>query len=112
MSLLTTKYEIKAYTLAESKTGYILDFEIYEGKKHNASINKNEINSNNYNNNININNNGNRISNILSEEVVRKYMSNYEREHFILFTDSFYTSPNLCEELHKKGIAFYRNVQK
>lgn len=79
--LKPTKFGLKAWTLAESYSGYMLDFILYEGKS-------------------------NKKKSKLGEEVVKQLIKPYINSNHILFVDSFYTSPNLCRILYNNGIGF------
>ena len=46
------------------------------------------------------------VSQPLGEEVVIKLIAPYKKENYILYTDSFYISPNLRRILHNNGIGF------
>ena len=57
----------------------MFNFQLYEGKKENKKI--------------------------VSEEGVKTLISSYKYENYILYIDSFYTSPNLCRILYNNGVA-------
>ncbi len=83
------KYGIKGWSLCESISGYMMDFQIYEGKKESVNETKGNV----------------------GENVVRKLVKDYENDNYILFTDSFYSSPKLCTYLYSKGITFIGMVR-
>ena len=64
------RFGFKLFTLAESKSGYIWNFEIYTGRKGEAEENQ-------------------------TKKVVVRLMSPLEDKGYRLFTDNFYSSPDL-----------------
>ena len=70
---------IKLWSLCESQTGYLLDWEVYTGKEVNA-VDR---------------------SNGLSHEVVMKLMSDFNGCGHHLFMYNFYTSPDLLDALQR-----------
>ena len=77
-----TKYGIKAWSLADSSNGYMLQFKVYEGKS-DIQTNKKE--------NVSFN-------------VVVDLLKPYYGKKFTIYTDSIFTSPLLFEYLYQKGI--------
>lgn len=73
------RFGFKLFTLAESKSGYIWNFEIYTGCKGEAEENQ-------------------------TKNVVVRLMSPLEDKGYRLFTDNFYTSPDLYFSLREHGI--------
>ena len=64
------RFGFKLFTLAESKSGYIWNFEIYTGRKGEAEENQ-------------------------TKKVVVRLMNPLEDKGYRLFTDNFYSSPDL-----------------
>ena len=73
------RFGFKLFTLAESKSGYIWNFEVYTGRKGEAEQNQ-------------------------TKNVVVRLMSPLEDKGYRLFTDNFYTSPDLFFTLREHGI--------
>ena len=79
LPLKPTKRGFKVWTLADSKNGYVYNFHIYKGKDNHRNIN-------------------------LSEYVVKDMVSDLEFSYRKVYFDNYFTTPNLLEYLHKKGI--------
>ena len=73
------RFGFKLFTLAESKSGYIWNFEVYTGRKGEAEQNQ-------------------------TKNVVVRLMSPLEDKGYRLFTDNFYTSPDLFFTLRERCI--------
>ena len=73
------RFGFQLFTLAESKSGYIWNFEIYTGRKGEAEENQ-------------------------TKKVVVRLMSPLEDKGYRLFTDNFYSSPDLFFTLREHGI--------
>ncbi|XP_020609172.1 piggyBac transposable element-derived protein 4-like [Orbicella faveolata] len=73
------RFGFKLFTVAESHTGYICDFEVYTGRKGEAELNQ-------------------------TRNVVLRLMGPLEGKGYWLFTDNFYTSPELYFSLRERGI--------
>lgn len=73
------RFGFKLFTLAESKSGYIWNFKIYTGRKGEAEENQ-------------------------TKKVVVRLMSPLEDKGYRLFTDNFYSSPDLFFTLREHGI--------
>lgn len=74
------KFGFKLWVLAESGTGYTLDMNVYTGRRDGASEHG------------------------LSYDVVMKLIRDLKNQGYILYTDSFYTSPELARDLVAIGI--------
>jgi len=81
LPLKPVKWGIKMYTLADSPKGYVCNAIIYDGK------------NDNYENYSTLN-------------VVMKLVDMYKNTNRHIFTDRFYSSINLLEELEKNGLYF------
>ena len=79
LPLKPAKRGFKVWTLADSKNGYVYNFHIYKGKDNHRNIN-------------------------LSEYVVKDMVSDLEFSYRKVYFDNYFTTPNLLEYLHKKGI--------
>ena len=77
-----TRFGIKVWVLAEAKSGYVLDFQVYTGASDGEKTDKN-------------------IG--LGHKVVMQLMEAYQGKGHCLFIDNFYTSPALLLELLDKG---------
>ena len=75
-----TRFGIKVWVLAEAKTGYVLDFQVYTGAEKDD------------------NNKG------LAYRIVNCLIQKYQGKNHLLYVDNFYTSPELLVELLKKGV--------
>lgn len=73
------KRGFKVWTLADSKNGYVYDFEIYKGKDSERRSS-------------------------LGEHVVKKFVSDLEFSYRKVYFDNYFTSPDLIDYLYKKGI--------
>ena len=69
------RFGIKCFVLAEAKSGYVANFQVYVGKEGNAT----EVN--------------------LSSRVVKDLMEKFQNKGHHLFTDNYYTSPELFDDL-------------
>lgn len=79
-----TKWGIKTFALCESNTGYALRFMVYTGKTTFQ---------------------GNQGSNLsMTEQVEMEMIKGYENKGHVLYTDNFYTSPQLYMALKSVGI--------
>lgn len=74
-----TKWGVNVWVLAEAKTGYIYNFEVYTGKH--------EVPENG-----------------LAYGVVFRLMNDLLESGRVLYVDNFYTSPHLFEDLYERGI--------
>ena len=84
------RYGFKLFTLAESKTGYVWDFEVYTGKAAEAEQKH-------------------------TQKVVLRLMVPLEGKGYRVFTDNFYSSPELFLTLEDKKIhacGTVRNTRK
>ena len=84
------RYGFKLFTLAESKTGYVWDFEVYTGKAAEAEQKH-------------------------TQKVVLRFMVPLEGKGYRVFTDNFYSSPELFLTLEDKKIlacGTVRNTRK
>ena len=84
------RYGFKVFTLAESKTGYVWDFEVYTGKAAEAEQKH-------------------------TQKVVLRFMVPLEGKGYRVFTDNFYSSPELFLTLEDKKIlacGTVRNTRK
>lgn len=77
-----TRFGIKVWVLAEAKSGYVLDFQVYTGASDGEKTDK---------------------SIGLGHKVVMQLMEAYQGKGHCLFIDNFYTSPALLLELLDKG---------
>lgn len=75
-----TQWGIKAWCCAESETGYLLDCDIYLGKKKNDESDY-----------------------LLGEKVVLNMMKKFFNENHHVFFDNFFTSARLMDQLLEKG---------
>ena len=82
-----TKWGIKVWTLSDAKTGYIYATIIYTGKDVHTS-------------------------GLLGDKVVCALLQGFEYTGIHVYTDSFYTNPNLLVHLHERGIYACGTVQK
>ena len=76
-----TKWGIKVFVLSDTTNGYIYRLQIYTGKDMESDTNTG-----------------------LCSRVVLDMMSGLEADEFHLFTDNYYTSPQLSLTLYKKGV--------
>ena len=72
-----TRFGIKVWVVSESKTGYVLDFQVYTGATNDV------------------------LKQGLGNRVV---MDQYQHRDHSLFVENFYTSPKLLVDLLEKGI--------
>ena len=78
--LKPVKWGFKMWVLADSNSGYTWNFQVYRGKQ------------------------GETVSsNGLGFDVVLKLVDSLEKQEFVVYTDNFYSSPALYEELVKQG---------
>ena len=77
-----TKWGIKVFTLCDATNGYVYRLQIYTGKNLEETS----------------------ISAGLYSQVVLDLMKGFEMEGHELYTDNYYTSPQLYQTLYKKGI--------
>ena len=75
-----TRFGIKVWVLAEAKTGYVLDFQVYTGATKDES------------------------SKGLAYRVVNDLIQKYQGKNHLLYVDNFYTSPELLVDLLKKRV--------
>lgn len=80
------RFGFKLLTIAESCTGYIYDFEVYTGRRGEAELNQ-------------------------TWNVVLWLLGPLEGEGYWLFTDNFFTSPELYFSLREHGIQACRTVR-
>ena len=73
------RFGFKLFTITESRTGYIYDFEVYTGRRGEAELNQ-------------------------TWNVVLRLMGPLEGKGYWLFADNFYTSPELYFSLRECGI--------
>jgi len=83
-----TRYGIKLFSLADSKTSYMLNFILYQGRSHPKKEGLG-----------------------LVDTVVRDLLTNYKNSNHCVFMDSYYTSPNLFHDLFKNGLECVGTVQ-
>ena len=76
-----TKWGIKLFVLSNASNGYIYRFQIYAGKSMDHTV---EVE--------------------LCSRVVLELMEGLEDHGFELYTDNYYTSPQLFLTLYKKGV--------
>jgi len=81
------KCGIKAFSMADSKTKFMLRFRIYEGKSENTEM-------------------------TVSEEIVNSIIPYFENKNHIRYLDSFFSSPILFMKLKSHGICFVGMVNK
>lgn len=74
-----TKRGIKVWVLADSKNGYVYNFEIYTGKDESRSTG-------------------------LGEHIVKTFISDLEFSYRKVYFDNYFTTPSLLDYLYKKGI--------
>ena len=74
-----TRFGIKVWVISESKTGYVLDFQIYTGATNDV------------------------LKHGLGYRVVMDLIEQYQHKGHCLFVDNFYTSPKLLIDLFVKG---------
>ena len=74
------KWGFKLWVLADSSTGFTYNFQVYRGKQRESVSSKG-----------------------LGFDVVMKLVEGLEKQGFIVYTDNFYSSPILFEELQKEG---------
>ena len=74
-----TKWGIKLWVCAESKTGYIYDFEVYTGQ-------------------------GDKSEHGLAYRVVMSMVNDFLESGRVVYVDNFYTSPALFEDLYHQGM--------
>ena len=79
-----TRFGIKVWVLAEAKTGYTLDFQVYTGKQGKDSTSTGDKG--------------------LDWRVVMDLMQQYQGKNHLLHVDNFYTSPDLVIDLLQRGI--------
>ncbi|XP_052261867.1 piggyBac transposable element-derived protein 4-like [Dreissena polymorpha] len=79
MPLKPTKWGIKVWTLTESETGYIHQFQVYTGKEENQEKG-------------------------LSHRVVTDLIGHLNHTNIRVFMDNYYTSPALLTDLHMRGV--------
>ncbi|KAG8222624.1 hypothetical protein J437_LFUL002618 [Ladona fulva] len=84
------RFGMKLFILCDCETGIVLDMIVYTGKKTDI-IWSSELG--------------------LSGEVVKKLMGNYLGKGHILYTDNYYTSPNLCDFLLKNKTGSWGTVR-
>ena len=75
------KWGVKVWVCSDSVNGYICSFKIYTGKDSTGSPH----------------------SNGLGYAVVTSLVEKYENKGYVVYTDNFYTSPQLCKDLLTKG---------
>ena len=75
------KWGMKAWALADSRTGYIWNWKLYTGKDDDADR-----------------------RNLLGERVVLDLTKNLWHKGYHLYSDNFYTSPALCSKLYDHGM--------
>lgn len=81
------RFGIKAWAMADAKTGYILRQQIYTGK------------------NLGEANNTDAVPYVgLAQQVVTDLLQGYENKGYIVVTDNFYSSPSLSFKLKEKEI--------
>ena len=72
---IPTKFGIKVWVLAEAKTRYVLDFDIYTGAEADP------------------------VKKVLGHRVVIKLIKQYQGKGHCVFVDNYYTSPQLLLDL-------------
>jgi len=82
MSLKPIRFGFKAYVLAESSSGYMLNWKLHEGKKSTL------------------------------KEIVEYLTSPYKERNHIIYMDRFYTTISVIERLHETGFGFYGAIMK
>lgn len=70
------KFGIKSWTLADSKLGYMINLEMYEGKNSKKNI----------------------------EDIIVNFVSEYRNKNYILYMDSFFSNPKLFNRLLTYGV--------
>lgn len=75
-----TKWGIKIYALAESKSGYILNFYIYDGK--------------------------NSLNNLSTNEIFLKLLENYKYKNHHVYADRFFSNLKLIQSLRDQGFYY------
>ena len=83
-------FGIKAFVLADSKTGYVFRLRIYFGKETDLVVNPTLLQT---------------------TRIVLTLCEPYEGLGHHVFTDRYYTSPELAMELERRGLAFTGTVQ-
>jgi len=76
MPLKPVRFGIKCWTFADSSLGYMLDMEIYEGKKAEIKVN----------------------------DVVLNFLKEYKNKNHIIYMDSYFTNPSLCNKILDYGL--------
>lgn len=82
MPLKPIRFGFKAYVLAESSSGYMLNWKLHEGKKSTL------------------------------KEIVEYLTSPYKERNHIIYMDRFYTTISVIERLHETGFGFYGAIMK
>ena len=85
-----TRFGIKQFALCEAKSGYALRFLTYTGKD-------------------TLPNQDPKLT--VTENIVKQLMTGYENLGHVLYTDSYYTSPNIVRALEKEGIGYVGTVR-
>lgn len=85
-----TRFGIKLWVLCDSQTGYILKVSVYTGSYTDYPVlDKTEL---------------------VSTRVVKHLMDGYRDRGNVVFTDNFYTSPGLANDLRKLGLGMCGTV--